>query len=218
MNQQPFMEQVKYQANGLIPVIAQDYHSKKVRMLAYMNEEALRKTLETGRVHYYSRQRQALWLKGETSGHYQYVKQMSLDCDGDTLLLQIVQEGGISCHTGHATCFFKTLSIEQKTVEVTERPRVNCEKTMLEEVYDTIKARQLCPKEGSYTSYLFEQGENKMLKKLGEEATEIVIAAKDHDKQEVVFEIADFMYHLSVLMASQDIDWMAINEELKKRH
>ncbi len=218
MNKEVFMNQVSYNAEGLIPVIAQDYHSKKVRMLAYMNEEALKLTLQTGKVHYYSRKRQKLWLKGETSGHYQYVKQISLDCDGDTLLLQIIQEGGISCHTGHATCFFTTLSMDQKTIEMTPLPSTNREKSMLSQVYETIVTRKAEPKEGSYTTYLLEQGENKILKKVGEEASEILIAAKDHNKQEVIFEIADFMYHLSVMMVEQEVDWQDIDEELRKRH
>lgn len=218
MNEEEFVSQIKYDEKGLVPVVVQDGHSKKVRMLAYMNAEAVGLTLETGRVHYYSRSRQSLWLKGETSGHFQYLKSMSVDCDGDTLLIQIVQEGGISCHTGHSSCFYTMLSADQKTVEVQSVPVEHAEGNMLTRLYGTILERKVTPKEGSYTNYLFDQGENKMLKKIGEEASEIIIAAKDDDKQEIVFEIADFMYHLSVLMVAKEITWEQVGEELKKRH
>lgn len=211
------MEKVKFDAHGLIPVIAQDCHSKKVRMLAYMNEEALQKTVETGKVHYYSRSRKSLWLKGETSGHYQYVKSMSVDCDGDTLLLQIEQEGGISCHTGHATCFYTSYSMEQQVCQEEAVGNTLQSNTMLEHLYDVAQSRKKVPKEGSYTNYLFDQGENKILKKVGEEAAEIIIAAKDGEKEAIVGEIADFLYHLTVLMVEKEVEWDAVEKELKKR-
>lgn len=216
MNKQEFLAAVKYDANGLVPVIAQDYHSKKVRMLAYMNEEALTKTLETGRIYYYSRSRQELWLKGEISSYFQYLKSISIDCDGDTLLMQIEQAGGISCHTGNSSCFYRELDKDENKKEY-EIVKVENE-AMLSNLYSTIMDRKNNPKEGSYTNYLLDKGIDKILKKVGEEATEVIIAAKNEDKKEKVFEIADLMYHLTVMMADQGITWDEVGEELQKRH
>ncbi|ADZ84187.1 bifunctional phosphoribosyl-AMP cyclohydrolase/phosphoribosyl-ATP diphosphatase HisIE [Cellulosilyticum lentocellum] len=216
MNKKELLKAVKYDEKGLVPVIAQDYHSKKVRMMAYMNEEALLKTLETGKVHYFSRSRQALWLKGETSSHYQYLKQISVDCDGDTLLLQIEQAGGISCHTGNSSCFYRELT--EEVVEA-EREAVTLESddSMLGELYSTIMQRKEHPKEGSYTNYLLDKGLNKILKKVGEECTEVIIAAKDEDNKELTFEIADLMYHLTVMMAQKGLTWEEVSVELAQR-
>lgn len=216
MNKEELLKAVKYDEKGLVPVIAQDYHSKKVRMMAYMNEEALLKTLETGKVHYFSRSRQNLWLKGETSSHYQYLKQISIDCDGDTLLLQIEQAGGISCHTGNSSCFYREL--KEEIVEA-ERQEVIVEHndSMLGELYSTIVERKVNPKEGSYTNYLLDKGLNKILKKVGEECTEVIIAAKDDDNKELTYEIADLMYHLTVLMAQKGLTWEEIGIELAQR-
>lgn len=216
MNQAEFIKEVKFDEKGLVPVIAQDLHSKKVRMLAYMNEEALRKTLETGKVHYYSRSRQALWLKGETSSHYQYLKSISIDCDGDTLLLQIEQAGGISCHTGHSSCFYRELKDDLVIAEQVKTEGKE-ESSMLSELYDVISDRKANPKEGSYTNYLFDKGLNKILKKVGEECTEVIIAAKEEDHKEIAFEIADLMYHLTVMMAEKGLTWDEVSEELAKR-
>lgn len=216
MDKEAFLKAVKYDEKGLVPVIAQDYHSKKVRMMAYMNEEALLKTLKTGKVHYFSRSRQALWLKGETSSHYQYLKQISIDCDGDTLLLQIEQAGGISCHTGNASCFYREL-----TEEVVEAERevvtLKDDQSMLGELYTTIMQRKEQPKEGSYTNYLLDKGLNKILKKVGEECTEVIIAAKEDDNKELTFEIADLMYHLTVMMAQKGLTWEEVGLELAQR-
>lgn len=236
MNYKELFEAINLDDKGLIPVIAQDYHSKKVRMLAYMNEEALHKTLETGKVHYYSRSRNTLWLKGETSGQYQHLKSLSIDCDGDTLLLQIEQVKGISCHTGHATCFYRMLeeraeeasSVVYATEEVTcnadknssareEGTRLSNMADALEELTKVIKARRLTPKPGSYTNYLLDKGENKVLKKVGEECTEVIVAAKDHDKVGLIFEVADLIYHLTVLMTMQEVSWKEVGIELSKR-
>lgn len=223
MTKQEFLQAVTYDGQGLVPVIAQDVHSKKVRMMAYMNEEALTKTLETGKVHYYSRRRKALWLKGETSSNYQYLKSISIDCDGDTLLLQIEQQNGISCHTGNSSCFFRELKedVQDRAVaEDTSNKSASAEdakKNMLTELYDVIRDRKDHPKEGSYTNYLFEKGVNKILKKVGEECTEVIIAAKEEDNQELAFEISDLMYHLTVLMAEKGLTWQDVESELSKR-
>lgn len=215
MNQEEFLQAVKYDEKGLVPVIAQDYHSKKVRMMAYMNEEALMKTLETGKVHYFSRSRQRLWLKGETSSHFQYLKGIAVDCDGDTLLVQIEQAGGISCHTGHATCFYREL---KENLSKAKQEVMKIENNqMLAELYTTIMERKTNPKEGSYTNYLMDQGLNKILKKVGEECTEVIIAAKDNDNQQLTFEVADLMYHLTVMMAVKGINWDDVAIELKQR-
>ena len=215
MNKEEFLQAVKYDEKGLVPVIAQDYHSKKVRMLAYMNEEALTKTLETGRVHYFSRSRQELWLKGETSSHYQYLKGIAVDCDGDTLLMQIEQAGGISCHTGNSSCFYREL---KEDLPKTKQEVVKLENNqMLAELYTSIIDRKTNPKEGSYTNYLMDKGLNKILKKVGEECTEVIIAAKDNDNKELVFEVADLMYHLTVMMAVKGINWDDVAVELQQR-
>ncbi|QEH69631.1 bifunctional phosphoribosyl-AMP cyclohydrolase/phosphoribosyl-ATP diphosphatase HisIE [Cellulosilyticum sp. ST5] len=216
MNKEELLKAVKYDEKGLVPVIAQDYHSKKVRMMAYMNEEALLKTLETGKVHYFSRSRQALWLKGETSSHYQYLKQISVDCDGDTLLLQIEQAGGISCHTGNSSCFYRELTEEVVEAE-REAVTLKSDDSMLGELYSTIMQRKEHPKEGSYTNYLLDKGLNKILKKVGEECTEVIIAAKDEDNKELTFEIADLMYHLTVMMAQKGLTWEEVSVELAQR-
>ena len=215
MNKEELLKAVKYDEKGLVPVIAQDYHSKKVRMLAYMNEEALTKTLETGKVHYYSRSRQELWLKGETSSHYQYLKGMAIDCDGDTLLVVIEQVGGISCHTGNATCFYREL---KEDLPKTKHEVMKMENNqMLAELYTTVMERKTNPKEGSYTNYLMDKGINKILKKIGEECTEVIIAAKDDDDEAIAYEVADLMYHLTVMMAVKGISWDDVAVELQKR-
>lgn len=215
MTKEELLKEVKYDSKGLVTAIVQDYHSKKVRMVAYMNEEALTKTLETGQVYYFSRSRNELWLKGDTSGYYQYLKGMSIDCDGDALLLQIEQVGGVSCHTGQATCFYRDLT---ENVDITiNRGNIKSSGNMLTDLYNTIIDRKNNPKEGSYTNYLFDKGINKILKKVGEESSEILIAAKDNDKQEVIFEVADFMYHVTVMMASLGVSWEDVEEELSKR-
>ncbi len=194
--------------NGLVPVIVQDYKTNEVLMLAYMNEEAYNCTVSTGKMTYYSRSRRELWIKGETSGHYQYVKSLSIDCDDDTLLAKVKQIGA-ACHTGNRSCFYRDL--------VKTEWEVGDNTNILEKIYATVMDRKLNPKEGSYTNYLFTKGIDKILKKCGEEATEIVIAAKNPDKTEIKYEIADFLYHVTVLMAECGIDWKDVFEELANR-
>ncbi len=198
----------KLNPDGLIPVIVQDYQNQEVLMLAYMNEEAFNNTLATGKMTYFSRSRRTLWIKGETSGHYQYVKSLSLDCDNDTILARVKQIGA-ACHTGARSCFFQTLA--EKEYRDTNPLRV------FEDVFQVILDRKEHPKEGSYTNYLFDKGIDKILKKLGEEATEIVIAAKNPDPEEVKYEISDFLYHMMVLMADRGITWEDITGELANR-
>lgn len=201
-------DEFKQNSDGLVPVIVQDYRTREVLMLAYMNEEAFRRTLDTGKMTYFSRSRRSLWVKGETSGHYQYVKSLTLDCDNDTILA-MVRQVGAACHTGNRSCFFRTLAAR-------EFRQVN-PLTVLETVYQVILDRKEHPKEGSYTNYLFDKGLDKILKKLGEEATEIVIAAKNPSSEEIIYEISDFLYHLMVLMADRGITWEDITGELANR-
>ncbi len=198
----------KLNANGLIPVIVQDYRSNEVLMLAYMDEEAYNKTIAGGKMTYYSRSRSKLWLKGETSGHFQYVKELILDCDNDTILAKVLQIGP-ACHTGSQSCFHNELvKMEYKSSDPFH---------VFKNVYDIIMDRKANPKEGSYTNYLFDKGIDKILKKCGEEATEITIAAKNPGAEELRYEIADYLYHLMVLMAECGLDWNDITTELDHR-
>lgn len=194
--------------NGLLPVVVQDYKTEEVLMVAYMNQEAFEMTVATGRMTYWSRSRQELWVKGLTSGHFQYVKELRIDCDQDTLLARVAQVGA-ACHTGNKSCFYRTLLrkdyVERNPMKV------------FEEVYGVIEDRKAHPKEGSYTNYLFDKGIDKILKKVGEEATEIVIAAKNPNPEEIKYEISDFLYHVMVLMAEKGVTWEEIARELADR-
>ena len=196
-------------SDGMLPVVVQDYRTLEVLMVAYMNEEAYNLTISTGKMTYYSRSRSELWLKGATSGHFQYVKSLAADCDMDTILARVSQVGA-ACHTGARSCFFN--EITKKDYEESSNPL-----QVFEEVFDIIKDRKLHPKEGSYTNYLFDKGIDKILKKLGEEATEIVIAAKNPNPNEIKYEISDFLYHMMVLMAEKDVTWEEITTELANR-
>lgn len=215
MTKQEILDTVKFDEKGLVVCVVQDAHAKKIRMVAYMNREALEKTLETKEMYYFSRSRNELWRKGETSGYFQHMKGLSIDCDGDALLFQVEQVGGISCHTGHATCFYRDLD-EDVDVKVN---RTKIEKSDIElfNLEATIHDRIVNPEPGSYTNYLIEKGDNKILKKVGEEATETIIAFKDGKKPEIVGEIADLIYHLTVEMQSKDISWQEVFDELKNR-
>lgn len=196
-------------SDGMIPVVTQDYKTNEVLMVAYMTKEAFEKTVATGKMTYFSRSRQELWTKGDTSGHYQYVKSLDIDCDKDTILAKVAQVGA-ACHTGNRSCFYTNLLSKEYD---TKNPLA-----VFEEVFATILDRKEHPKEGSYTNYLFEKGVDKILKKVGEEATEIVIAAKNPDSDELKYEICDFLYHMMVLMADQDVNWKEITDELAQRH
>ena len=199
----------KLNSDGHVTVVVQDVKTDEVLMVAYMNEEAYNKTIATGRMTYYSRSRNELWVKGETSGHFQYLQSLYVDCDADTLLAKVTQVGA-ACHTGNKSCFYR--SVVEKDIKSEDNPL-----KVFEEVLDIIKDRKVNPKEGSYTNYLFDKGIDKILKKLGEEATEIVIAAKNPNPNEIKYEISDFLYHMMVLMVEKGVTWEEITEELAKR-
>lgn len=197
------MKGIKYDENGLIPAIAQDIATGKVLMLAYMNEESINLTLETKIAHYYSRSRQAIWKKGETSGNIQKVEGFYYDCDGDTILLKVNQTG-VACHTGSYSCFFNKVMEDENSENV------------LEKLYEVILNRKENPKEGSYTNYLFQEGIDKILKKIGEESSEVIIGAKN-SREELIYEASDLVYHLMVLLVNQGIPLGDIFKELQTR-
>ena len=199
------MVELKFDSNGLIPAIVQDHISKKVLMLAYMNKESLEITIKEGKTCFYSRSRQCLWRKGETSGNTQQVVSIRTDCDRDTLLIDVIKAGP-ACHTGSDTCFFEDIVAPEQ------------EDFSYENLYKMLVGRKVEKKEGSYTTYLFEKGTDKILKKVGEECTEVIIAAKGGDKAETVFEIADLLYHIMVMMIDAGITLDEVTAELAKRH
>ena len=198
------MVQVRFDEQGLVPVIVQDVETNEVLTLAYMNQESLTLTLKDRLMTFYSRSRQELWRKGETSGNYQHLVSLTADCDQDALVAKVKKDGP-ACHTGTESCFTEVLYGTKSS------PTIDA-------LYELIKGRKDPPQEGSYTSYLFEKGSEKILKKIGEEATEVVIGAMKEDRQETVYEIADLAYHTLVLMAEMGIDLAAIRQELAKRH
>ena len=199
------MVELKYNSAGLIPAIVQDHYSKKVLMLAYMNAESLEITINEGKTCFWSRSRKCLWRKGETSGNTQQVVSIRTDCDKDTLLIDVIKNGP-ACHTGSETCFFEDIV----------KPEV--EEFSYEGLYEMLVGRKVEKKEGSYTTYLFEKGIDKILKKVGEECTEVIIGAKGGDKEETVYEIADLLYHITVMMIEMGISLEEVTAELAKRH
>lgn len=201
-------EDFKLNSDGMLPVVVQDYKTEQVLMMAYMDREAFETTVRTGRMTYFSRSRKELWIKGDTSGHYQYLKSLTADCDMDTLLAKVSQVGA-ACHTGSYSCFFH--EVIPKEADTSNPLKV------FENVFSVIKDRKVNPKEGSYTNYLFDKGIDKILKKVGEEATEIVIAAKNPNTNEIKYEISDFLYHMMVLMVEKGVTWEEITEELANR-
>ncbi len=211
------LSDITFDEKGLVPAVVQDVKSRKVLMLAYMNRESIQKTLEEGVVYYYSRSRQTLWKKGETSGNIQYLKGLYLDCDKDSLLV-LVEQVGAACHTGSFSCFFNPIfEIESRGAY----PNLGADNlgthNAFEELYKVVADRKSNPKEGSYTAYLLKEGLDKILKKIGEEASEVIIAAKGGDKEEIVHEISDLVYHLLVLMVSQNVTIGHIEQELISR-
>lgn len=188
----------------LIPAIVQDYQTNQILMLAYVNEEAYNKMLETKQTYFYSRSRKQLWHKGETSGHFQNIKGMSLDCDLDTLLI-FVEQIGVACHTGAYSCFFNEILPFDNT-------------NIFRSLEKLIANRKQNPVEKSYTNYLLDQGVDKICKKVGEEASETIIAAKNNDKDELIGEISDLFYHVFVLMNNQGVSLDDVENKLKERH
>lgn len=201
------IEKLKFDEKGLIPAIVIDDQTDKVLTLAYMNKESLGISLEKKLTCFWSRSRQELWLKGETSGNYQHIVSISADCDMDALTVR-VRKDGPACHTGEDTCFFNKVFENDEIAPAFS----------VQSLIDTIEGRKLNPKEGSYTTYLFEKGIDKILKKVGEESTEVIIAGKADDKAETIYEISDLMYHVLVLMIEMGISVDDIMNELKSRH
>ena len=197
---------LKFDEKGLIPAIVVDSVSKKVLTLAYMNKESLKISMEKELTCFYSRSREKLWLKGETSGNYQHIVSITTDCDNDALVV-VVEPDGPACHTGEETCFHNPLFQSEERSEFS-----------LESLMKLIEGRKTEQKEGSYTTYLFQKGLDKILKKVGEECTEVIIAAKAEDKKETIYEIADLAYHTMVLMIEAGISLEDIHKELSSRH
>ncbi len=200
------LDKIQYNEQGLVPAIAQDYLDGTVLMMAWMNRESLQKTLETGEAWYWSRSRQELWHKGATSGHIQKVQSIRYDCDSDALLLTIDQIGDIACHTGERSCFHQ-VGNEKDTPPA----------DMLSEVFKVIRDRKDNPIEGSYTCQLFEKGDNKILKKIGEESAEVVMACKDDEPDEIASEAADLLYHTLVALAHHNVDIRDVYRKLAQR-
>lgn len=213
------MRQLKFNGQGLIPAIVQDVNSGQVLMMAYMNQEALDKTVASGQTWFYSRSRQCLWKKGETSGNIQAVQEIRYDCDQDTLLV-LVEQTGAACHTGHYSCFYRTLDGQEKEPALFDAAQVYQGKegpAILLELMEVIRQRQKDRPEGSYTTYLFNEGIDKILKKVGEESAEVIIAAKNPDNSELIYEASDLIYHLLVLLVEKGIDITEIFTELRSR-
>lgn len=200
------LDDLKFDANGLIPAVVQDYFSKQVLTVAYMNREALEISIKEGRTCFYSRSRQTLWRKGETSGNTQEIVTIRADCDLDALVVEVIKAGP-ACHTGAESCFFNPV------YQSGEHPAFS-----MEALYQLLTGRKQQPKEGSYTTYLFQKGIDKILKKVGEECTEVIVAGKGGDQAETVFEIADLAYHVMVLMVEMGITTADVFAQLASRH
>ena len=200
------IDELKFDKDGLIPAVVVDSITKKVLTVAYMNKESLKITMEKGLTCFYSRSRQELWLKGETSGNYQHVVSITADCDNDALTV-VVEKDGPACHTGTDSCFTKPVYQSEELSEFS-----------MQGLYDLLVGRKTDRPEGSYTTYLFDKGLDKILKKVGEECTEVIIGAKNNDKKETVYEIADLAYHVMVLMVEMGISVEDIHRELASRH
>lgn len=198
--------ELKFDEQGLIPAIVQDHYTKQVLTLAYMNKESLAITIDEQRTCFWSRSRQELWRKGDTSGAVQHVVSITADCDGDALVVEVVKDGP-ACHTGAESCFFQPIYLSEELKQFS-----------YEGLYELIAGRKTAPKEGSYTTYLFEKGLDKILKKVGEECTEVIIGGCKADREETIYEIADLTYHVMVLMVQLGITIEDITRELEKRH
>jgi len=205
---------INWEKSEVIPVVAQDYETNEVLMLAYMNKEALELTLKTKFAHYFSRSKQRIWQKGETSGHNQKVKEILIDCDNDSIVLK-VDQSGVACHTGTKSCFFKNLETKERVLE----PEKDTSKiySVIDTLYHTLLERKDASPDKSYTAKLFSKGENSILKKISEESGEFCFAVKDNDEKEIIYEGADLIYHILVALAYKDISPDRIKQELKSR-
>ena len=208
------IEDIKYDEKGLVPAIIQDVKTNEVLMLAYMNKESLAKTIASGQTWFYSRSRKELWNKGATSGNVQNVVDVFYDCDQDALLIK-VEQNGVACHTGEYSCFYRKLNDVRPNKTLVRDD--NGIATLLNELYSVINDRKENPKEGSYTTYLFEKGQDKILKKVGEESAETIIASKNMDNNELLYEMADLWYHCLVLLSFHGVVPNELLQELKKR-
>ena len=200
---------IKYNDAGLVPAIVQDYSTRQVLMMAWMNEDALKQSIATKKATFYSRSRQQLWVKGETSGNFQTIISIDYDCDGDTLLLQVIPAGP-ACHTGNTSCFYRNM--------MTDETNALGNIDILPKLFALIADRKSNPVEGSYTNYLFREGVDKIGKKIGEESAETIIAAKNNDPDELIYESSDLIYHLFVMLNNQGVELTSIFKELTKRH
>lgn len=212
---QKIVDRVDWEKSDLIPVIAQDYQTGDVLMLAYMNKEALTQTLQTGLVHYFSRSKQRIWQKGESSGNVQKLKEAYIDCDNDTLLLKIEQVGGVACHTGRPSCFFTKLESGEVTESADLHATANY--SVIDKLYHVIQERKQADPETSYVASLLRKGDNSILKKVVEEAGEFCFAVKDDDAEEIVYEAADLAFHVLVALGAKNIDPDRIKQELARR-
>lgn len=203
------IEKLKFDGNGLIPAIIQDFENNEILMMAYMNKEALEKTLATGQAHFWSRSKNRIWKKGETSGHVQLVKEILYDCDEDTLLIKVEQKVA-ACHTGHRTCFYRRITPPTPPEEVYRE-------NIIERIYDVVLDRKRNPKEDSYVSSLLRGGKDKILKKISEEAGELILGSKNEDRKEIIYEMADLWFHTLVVLGYHEITPSEIYEELKRR-
>ncbi len=203
---------LKFDASGLIPAVVQNVETNEVLMVAYMNADTIKQTIETGRATFWSRSRQEVWVKGDTSGNYMYVKEVRADCDCDCLVL-LVNPAGPACHTGNRSCFFRKIE-NGKFVEDNSMP---AHSDIFAREQAVVIDRKEHPEEGSYTNYLFEKGEDKILKKVGEEAAEVVIAGKNRDKDEISYEVADLIYHMTVMLVDNGMTWDDIYKEMERR-
>jgi len=208
------LNEIKFDEKGLVPAIAQDFRTGEVLMMAYMNREALEKSLSSGKANYFSRSRNKLWLKGETSGHFQHIKGIYYDCDMDTVLLKVEQVGA-ACHTGERSCFFREIETPFKDVETPSREVSTA--SIIDRVHGVILERKSNPGERSYVSSLFTKGADTILKKIGEEAAELLISGKGGNKDEVIHEMADLWFHTLVLLGHLDISPEEVYCELKRR-
>ena len=207
-----FLKDIKFDESGLIPAIVQDKNTKEVLMVAYMNEETLKTTLETKKATFWSRSRQEVWVKGATSGNYLNVEEVRVDCDQDALVILVTPEGP-ACHTGERSCFYRKI----EDGALVEDKKDADAAYVLNELVEVAQDRKANPQPGSYTNYLFDKGEDKILKKVGEEAAEVVIAGKNKSVDEISYETADLLYHLSVMLVDNGMTWQDVYRELEKR-